>query len=103
MVLPGQLRLQAGWLRRFSPTGRARAPTSFFGLAPISSEAPGPRFCALGLTRPPRLCEGPKKQGSGKYLPSPRTASMPVVAGDLRNRSDPAELQIAIARAKTRL
>src|SRR5271168_340917 len=100
MVLPGQLRLRAGWLRRFSPTGRVREPKSFFGRAPICSEAPGPGLCALGLSCPPLRFEGPKELGLGKYLPGPKTASIPAVVSDLRNQSDRAELQTARARAR---
>src|ERR1700748_3664686 len=76
---------------------------SFFGLDPIWSEVPGPGFCPPGLPAPPQHCEGPKEQGRRKYLPGPKTVSMPVVVSDLRNQNDPAELQISIARAKKRL
>src|ERR1700752_3374492 len=98
MALLGLLCRRAGWLRRFSSTGRAREPKPFFRFAPIYSEAPDPGFCAPRLPCPPQRCEGPKKQGPGKYFPG-LTASMPSVASDLRNQSDPAELQISIACA----
>src|SRR6202034_2890794 len=103
MVLPGSLRLRSLLLRRFSPTGRARELKPFFGLDPICSEVPGPRFCALGVPCPPPRCDGPKEQGPWKYLPGPKTASTPAGVGDLQNQGDPAELQIPIAGAGTRL
>src|SRR5258708_16377557 len=82
---------------------REREPTLFFGLDSIYAEVPGPRFCALGLPCPPQRSDGPNKQGTRKYLPDPKTASIPIVVTDLRNQGDPAELQPPIALARTRL
>src|SRR6266436_1283792 len=59
-VVKSWIRPRGVQLRPFSPTGQARKPKPFFGVDPIYSEVPRPRFCALGLPCPPLHSEGPK-------------------------------------------
>src|SRR6476660_3222202 len=103
MALPGSPRLRAGWLRPFVPTWRATEPIPFFCFAPTYPAAPGPGFSAPGLPCPTPRSEGPTRPGPQKYPPGLKTASIPAALNDLRNQSDPPELQISLAHARTQL